>query len=276
MQLATDANASRAVLGQFAYGGGWYSALYFSNGSLNQVSFTVNFIGDDGKPLSVPLLGGTAASSATITLAPGGSTVLEAPNVGTTVNQGYASVFLPVGVTGYGVFRQSLPGVADQEAVVPLAYPNVSTLTMVYDEVNSITAVAITNPSGVATSVTVTVEDIPGNVIATSTSPLVLQPGEKKEYPSSSHSRTQRNGGQPRDRQIYHSHRERRSSRPPGQGSRTHVDPDRQSAAAIQLSPANRSSKRAECGTGLQPVLANTRWGVIAFNLSALYKEIRS
>ena len=47
MQLAADANAAKAILGQFAFGGGWYSALYFSNGSLNQVSFTVNFIGDE-------------------------------------------------------------------------------------------------------------------------------------------------------------------------------------------------------------------------------------
>ena len=29
---------------------------------------------------------------------------------------------LPIGVTGYGVFRQSVPGAADQEAVVPLRY----------------------------------------------------------------------------------------------------------------------------------------------------------
>ena len=79
MQLAGDSNASRAILGQFVFGGGWYTALYFSNGSVNQVSFTVNFIGDDGNPLNVPSLNG---SSKTITLAPGGSTVLEAPNLG--------------------------------------------------------------------------------------------------------------------------------------------------------------------------------------------------
>ena len=178
LQLATDSNASKAILGQFAFGGGWYSAIYFSNGSLNQVTFTVNFIGDDGNPLNVPALGG---SSKPVTLLPGGSIVLEAPNVGTTINQGYVSVALPVGVTGYGVFRQSIPGIADQEAVVPLAYPNVTTLSMVYDEINSTTAVAIVNPGTVATSITITVEDATGNVIATSATPLVLQPGTKTE-----------------------------------------------------------------------------------------------
>ena len=176
VQLATDATAARAILGQFVFGGGWYTALYFANGSLNSVTFTVNFIGDDGNPLNVPALNG---SSKTITLAAGGSTVLEAPNVGTFA-EGYVSVLLPVGVTGYGVFRQSIPGLPDQEAVVPMVYPNVTTLTMVYDEVNSTTGIAIVNPSTVATSITITAEDINGNVIATSASPLVLQPGTKQ------------------------------------------------------------------------------------------------
>ncbi len=176
VQLAGDSNASRAILGQFVFGGGWYTALYFSNGSLNSVTFTVNFIGDDGNPLNVPALN---ASSKTVTLAPGGSTVLEAPNVGSFA-EGYVSVALPVGVTGYGVFRQSVSGLPDQEAVVPLVYPNVTTLTMVYDDINAITGIAIVNPSTVATSIAITVEDINGNVIATSTSPLVLQPGTKQ------------------------------------------------------------------------------------------------
>jgi hypothetical protein len=175
-QLATDANAAKAILGQFVFGGGWYTALYFANGSLNPVTFTVNFIGDDGNPLNVPALNGT---SKTITLAAGGSTVLEAPNVGSFA-EGYVSVLLPVGVTGYGVFRQSIPGLPDQEAVVPMVYPNVTTLTMVYDEIISTTGIAIVNASNVATSITITVEDVNGNVIATSVNPLVLQPGTKQ------------------------------------------------------------------------------------------------
>ena len=176
VELAGDSNASRAILGQFVFGGGWYTALYFSNGSVNQVTFTVNFIGDDGNPLNVPSLNGT---SKTVTLAPGGSTMLEAPNVG-SLAEGYVSVALPVGVTGYGVFRQSVPGLPDQEAVVPLAYPNVTALSMVYDDINAITAIAVVNPSNVATSITITAEDVSGNVIATSASPLVLQPGTKQ------------------------------------------------------------------------------------------------
>jgi hypothetical protein len=42
------------ILPQFAFGGGWYSALYFANTSGTALAFTVNFVGDDGKPLEKP------------------------------------------------------------------------------------------------------------------------------------------------------------------------------------------------------------------------------
>ena len=177
LQLADDASTSSAVLGQFAFGGGWYSAIYFSNTGTSSVSFPVNFKDDNGNPLNVPSLG----SSTTVTLTPGASTVLEALNQGTPTNQGYVTMNLPVGVTGYGVFRLSGSQFIDQEAVVPIVYAKAGTQTMVYDEINSTTSIAIVNPSKLATSVTITAEDLNGTVIATSASPLVLQPGAKKE-----------------------------------------------------------------------------------------------
>jgi hypothetical protein len=171
LQLAGDTAITKAVLGQFAFGGGWYSAIYFSNTGLSDVSFPVSFTADNGTPLNVPSIGG---SSKTITLPPGGSAVIEAPNSGPLV-QGYVTVTLPVGVTGYGVFRQSVPGVADQEAVVPLAVASVN-VPVVYDETNNlITAGSIVNPSGVVATVTITATDTNGNVIGTS-SPLTVQP----------------------------------------------------------------------------------------------------
>jgi sugar lactone lactonase YvrE len=44
----------QVVLPQFAFGGGWYSALYFTNTGNGAVSFTVNFLADSGTPLIVP------------------------------------------------------------------------------------------------------------------------------------------------------------------------------------------------------------------------------
>jgi hypothetical protein len=118
------------VLPQLAFGGGWYTALYFTNITSTPVSFTVSFIGDDGNPLTIPTLG---ASSMTVNLAARGTALTEIPNVGPLV-QGYVSAALPAGITGYGVFRQSVPGTNDQEAVVPLSGTTATTSTLLFDD----------------------------------------------------------------------------------------------------------------------------------------------
>ncbi len=85
--LAGNAHAQATVLPQFAFGGGWYSALYFTNSNGSPVAFTVNFVSDAGTSLSVPAVNG---SSVNINLVAHGSAVIEAPNAGNLV-QGYAS-----------------------------------------------------------------------------------------------------------------------------------------------------------------------------------------
>ncbi len=154
-----------SVLPDFAFGGGFYSAIYFANTGNTAVSFPVNFIGDDGNPLTVPAIGG---ASSTIQLAAQGTAIVEAPNVGALV-QGYASAFLPSGVVSYGIFRKSAPGVADQEVIVPLSNTASSRRTLIFDDTNFVTAVAIANPSAVQNIVTVSVRDDAGNLIGNPT-----------------------------------------------------------------------------------------------------------
>ena len=113
-----------------------------------------------------------------VNLAPHATAILEAPNAG-TLNQGYATVSLPGGVTGYGVFRQSIPGVADQEAVVPLASSTSTGSTLTCDDTNYTTAVAVVNPSIVPVTVSITVWNSAGAVIGTSS--IALAAGAKTE-----------------------------------------------------------------------------------------------
>ena len=136
-----------SVLPQFVFGAGtWYSALYFTNSNTTSVSFPVNPTADGGTPLTVPSLSG---SSVAVTNAPNGTAVLEAPNSG-AFGEGYAAVALPAGVTGYGIFRQTVAGRADQEAVVPLASATSTTNRLAWDETGgAVTSLAITNPSAV-------------------------------------------------------------------------------------------------------------------------------
>src|SRR6185369_1282496 len=95
--------ASPKVLPQIAFGGGWYSALYFTTSGTGNASFQVNFVNADGTPMTVPSFG---APSTTVSLVGHGTSFVELPNTG-PLTQGYATFSLPPGVTGYAVFRQS-------------------------------------------------------------------------------------------------------------------------------------------------------------------------
>ncbi len=170
--LTLPASSSSAqILPQFAFGDGWYSALYFSNTGNTTVSFSVNFTADNGTALAVPSLGG---SSTTLTIAAGGTALIEAPNSG-HLQQGYVSIALPAGVIAYGVFRQSVPGIADQEAVVPLSKSSATSAVFPFDDTTYTTAVAIVNPSSTPAFVSITVKDASGRTLGTSTVPLLAQ-----------------------------------------------------------------------------------------------------
>gem|GEM_PF-1541934 len=152
--VTTQAVNVTVAMPQLVFGGGWYTALYFSNSTGSAVNVPVNFIGDGGAPLSVPLSGIGPATSRIVSLNAGSSAILEAPNTGSLV-QGWAEVSLPPGVTGYAVFRQSVAGRADQEAVVPLVSESSQAADVVYDDVNFTTSVAVLNPSNQQVVVTI-------------------------------------------------------------------------------------------------------------------------
>jgi hypothetical protein len=156
-------NTTPLVLPQFAFGGGWYSALYFANTTSAAVSFPVNFIADNGTALFVLSLG---ASSTNVNIPAQGSAIVEATN-NSTLNQGYASFSLPPGVSGYGIFRQTVAGRPDQEAVAPFVAANKYSGTLVWDDTSFVTSVAMVNAGPVNGSVSITVWDNSGRLIGT-------------------------------------------------------------------------------------------------------------
>jgi hypothetical protein len=152
------------LLPQFAFGGGWYSALYFTNTTSTSVSFPVKFIADNGTALMVPSIGST---STTVNIPGGGTAIVEAPNSTPSLAQGYASFTLPPGVSGYGIFRQSVPGEPDQEAVAPFEVANTASNTMVWDDTKYVTSVAIVNSGTTAGTVSITLWNNDGNTVGT-------------------------------------------------------------------------------------------------------------
>ena len=161
---SSTAAAPTAVLPQLAFGGGWYTALYFTNLTGSPVSFPVNFVAQDGGALTIPALG---ASSVMANLGARGTAIIEAPNSGTLV-EGYATAALPAGVTGYGVFRYTAPGsAAGQEAVVPLSGVSATTSTMIFDETSYTTGVAVVALGSTAGTVNVTAYNAQGKSLGT-------------------------------------------------------------------------------------------------------------
>jgi hypothetical protein len=155
------------VLPQFVFGGGWYTGLYFANTTDAALQARVKFYSKEGSSLSVPLAGLGPVSEQTVSIPAKGTVILEAPNSG-SLQEGWAEATLPAGVTGYGIFRQSIQGRADQEAVVPLSEDSRQSANMVWDDTAFTTAIAAVNPKDQAVVVTLTAYAADGTQLGSS------------------------------------------------------------------------------------------------------------
>ena len=162
--------AAPSILPQFVFGGGWHSALYFTNTSSGAVSFPISFVADNGQPLVVPALGGSAV---TMDLRAHGAAIIEAPNTGPLV-QGYVSVVLPFGVVGYGVLQSSTAGQPDQEAVAPLTTPSTAS-TLIWDDTQFVTAIAVVNAGSSDDLLTIVARDRDGATVGAATIPMAAR-----------------------------------------------------------------------------------------------------
>lgn len=144
-EAGTTVTGETYILPFLAYGGGWYSALYLANTTDAPATVAVQFYRDDGADLSVPLTGIGPVSNYTVSIPARGAINLEAPNSG-GLQRGWAKATLPTGVTGYGLFRQSVSGRADQEAVVPFSEDSRLVGYMVWDDMLFTTSMSVLNP----------------------------------------------------------------------------------------------------------------------------------
>jgi hypothetical protein len=108
---------------QIAYGGSWQTTFTLINvDSIDLASVTLNFFGDTGSPLNVPVQGFGSTSSYTFTIPPSGATNVVLSSTDSTTIQGWASMTVVSGtVRGQGSFRFLLANGQLSEAVVPLS-----------------------------------------------------------------------------------------------------------------------------------------------------------
>jgi hypothetical protein len=118
--------------------------------------------------LSVPVVGAGPVTEQNVNLAPKATVIIEAPNTG-ALQQGWAEATLGNGIIGYGVFRQSAQGRADQEAVVPLSGESSQMADLTWDDTIFTTGVALVNTGTGAAAISITAYADNGTTIGTTT-----------------------------------------------------------------------------------------------------------
>ncbi|MFN0101562.1 MAG: hypothetical protein ACKV2U_05660 [Bryobacteraceae bacterium] len=161
------------VLPQMANGDGWRTQIFLVNLATVRLPFIVDFWKGDGSPWQVAIGGVGTGDQITGSLAPGATAVFETTGQGSLV-QGWAELtydFKIGKIGGFGVFRQSVAGRPDFEAVVPLSSLFDKVIVLPYDNTAGFsTGVACVNggPSSPAT-ITATFRDETGTTYATET-----------------------------------------------------------------------------------------------------------
>jgi len=163
-------------IAHIATGNGWQTTFVLVNAGSGAAQVNLNFFGDNGNPLSLPLsfpqIGGGSTSVATAVnqvLAAGATLIVEsaAPQSDPAPTIGSAQLTTNGNVGGFVIFRYNLDG---QEAVVPIESRNANAYILAFDNTGDIsTGIAINSVSTQGVNIPVTVRDSAGTQIATDT-----------------------------------------------------------------------------------------------------------
>jgi hypothetical protein len=136
------------VLAQLANGDGWRTAIVLVNLSAARQQFILDFWRSDGTEWPLAIAGVGTGDRITGSINPGGSVTFETDGRG-TLAQGWAELTYDTNagrIGGLGVFRQSVPGRPDFEAVVPLTSLFEKQAVLIYDNTGGFsTGLALVN-----------------------------------------------------------------------------------------------------------------------------------
>jgi hypothetical protein len=162
---------------QIASGSGWQTELTLVNLSAAAVTGRIDFYGDAGNPLALPLTFpqsglNTVATSVNLNLLPNQSLVIDSASASIAV--GWADVQATGPLTGYAVFRQLEAGTRDAEATTPLDTRLSSLLVLPYNNADGFrTGIGLVNQETTAQSVTAILLDQDGSQLASN--PIILR-----------------------------------------------------------------------------------------------------
>ncbi len=146
-----------------------------------ELSRVATFNADSGNlaPMPVPFAGYPASDTQNLRLGPGETLRLTAAG-SERLQQGWAEMFLPPGITGHAVFRQSVAGRADQEAVALFTTDGGKTAEMAFDDAGLTTTLAVANPT--VTPVLLTIRSFGDDGRELGVSQVPLPPLSKRAY----------------------------------------------------------------------------------------------
>lgn len=162
------------VLAHVATNGGWITSISLINTSSSPVTVTVNFHGDDGSALALPLnftgpdgSQSFTTSSVPATIGPNATVLIETVNqTSATLLEGWAEVLGSGPVGGFAIFRYVGSGGSASEGTVPLQTTFPAGLILPYDNTSGfVTGMAIANLSTSAANISATIWDANGSQI---------------------------------------------------------------------------------------------------------------
>jgi hypothetical protein len=158
------------LMAHLASAAGWQTTFVLVNTGANAASATLNFYDNNGNPLNLPLTSPqgifTPSTAATITQSINGHASLwvqSAGAVGAALLTGSAQLTTTGTIAGFVIFRYNPNG---QEAVVPLETRNANAYIIPFDNTGgTVTGIALSTQSPLATVVNVVIRDDQGNAI---------------------------------------------------------------------------------------------------------------
>jgi hypothetical protein len=165
------------LMAHLASSNGWQTTFVLVNTSASAAQAQLNFYGDNGIPLALPLtfpqgtIAAQTASSVSQSIAAYSSLWVQSTGpLGAVIQLGSAQLTTTGNVSGLAIFRYNPNG---QEAVVPLESRDASAYLLAFDNTNgTATGMAISIASSQAVNVPVVIRDDTGAPLATGTIPL--------------------------------------------------------------------------------------------------------
>ncbi len=157
------------VIPQFVDGGSLKTTVTTLNLESHSVKFQIFFFKDDGTDMYVPIVGPGFVRGVDITLGSAASLTFETIGPAVSLSQGWAllSQTTSDSVGMITIFRQSVPGRQDQEAVVPTVNQFDSHFALLFDNTSYVTAIALANHSVNSVVIPVNIRNDQGQTIDT-------------------------------------------------------------------------------------------------------------